>query len=44
MFRGANIGHGNMFLKPKQTSNLAAAQNNNDEVYGLFSKKILNFE
>lgn len=47
MFRGiTNLGggHGNNFLKNKQNANLAAAQGNNDDVYGMFSKKKLNFE
>lgn len=47
MFRGiTNLGggHGNALFKNKQNANLAAAQSNNDEVYGMFSKKILNFE
>lgn len=47
MFRGITNfggGHGNTFLKNKQNANLAAAQGNNDEVYGMFSKKKLNFE
>lgn len=45
MFRGKTAGQGGGFLKNKQTSNFANIQNNNtNEVYGLFSKKILNFE
>ena len=47
MFRGGThmVGRGgNIFLKKNQTANLTAAQNNGDDVYGMFSKKKLNFE
>lgn len=37
-------GYGNVFLKAKQNTNLANVQNKGDDVYGIFSKKILNFE
>ena len=47
MFRGGtNMGGmgGHMFLKNKRNSLATGQPNNNDDVYGLFSKKILNFE